>query len=100
MVKLVTFKTNQTILADVSYNEDMTAVILAKPVQVIVQPTQQGNNMGFAPFLDYCEEFDKGIVFLADDILTITTPVRELLNQYNKVFGSGIEVVSSIARIK
>jgi hypothetical protein len=93
-VKLITFKTNQTILGDVDYVGGEYTV--KQPVQVILQPTKDGPMMGFSPFLDFCEEFKTGIKFSASDILTVTTPITELTNQYSQVFGAGIEIVSSI----
>jgi hypothetical protein len=95
-LKLLTFKTNQTILGDVEYISGVYTV--KKPVQVIVQPTKDGPMMGFSPFLDYCLEFSTGIEFVSSDILTVTTPAIELSNQYNQVFGSGIQIASSIPK--
>lgn len=95
-LKLITFKTNQTILGEVEYSGEVYTV--KKPVQVIVQPTKDGPMMGFSPFLDYCLEFSTGIEFVSSDILTVTTPAIELSNQYNQVFGSGIQIASSIPR--
>ena len=96
--KLITFKTNQTILAQID-NTDGTEFVAKEPVQVIVQPTKDGPMMGFAPFLEYAQEFKSGIKFSMSDVLCITTPVRELENQYNQVFGSGIQIASSIPKI-
>lgn len=98
MIKLLTFKTNQTIICDLTVL-DSDGVMAVNPVQVIVQPAQTGPMIGFAPFIEYCEEFKTGITFNTDDILCVTTPVRALLNEYNKMFGSGIEIVSSISKI-
>ena len=95
-VKLLTFKTNQTIIGDVEYVGGEYTV--KQPVQVIVQPTKDGPMMGFSPFLDFCEEFNVGIKFSSSDILTVTTPAPELRNQYNQVFGSGIQIASSIPK--
>ena len=96
-IKLLTFKTNQTILGELDCTSD-TEVTMKKPVQVIMQPTKEGPMMGFAPFLEYCEEFKTGIKFSMDSVLVITTPVRELENQYNQVFGSGIQIASVIPK--
>jgi len=96
--KLVTLKTNHTILAQVS-NTENNSVLLKEPVQVVLQQTQQGPMMGFAPFLEYCEEFNHGIEISMDDVLCITTPSRELVNQYNQVFGSGIQIASAIPKV-
>jgi len=97
-IKLVTFKTNQTILTNIDCVDDNT-ITMKEPVQVIVQPTQQGPMMGFAPFLEYAEEFNTGIKITMDNVLCLTTPSRELENQYNKMFGSGITIASSIPKI-
>jgi hypothetical protein len=96
-VKLLTFKTNQTILADVTEQDN---VVLAKQtVQVVVQPQNGQPMMGFVPFLEFTQEFKTGITFNKSDILTINTPVVELENEYNRLFGSGIEIASSIPKI-
>ena len=96
-IRLITFKTNQTLIGEVDCT-DNNEVIIKQPVQVIMQPTKDGPMMGFAPFLDYAEEFKSGIKFSMDNILVISTPVRELENQYNQVFGSGIQIASVIPK--
>ena len=96
-VKLITFKTNQTVMADVT--EQVDVVVAKQTVQVVVQPQNGQPMMGFVPFLEYTEEFKTGIEFNKSDILTINTPVRELENEYNRLFGSGIEIASSIPKI-
>ena len=97
-IKLVTLKTNHTLMAEVDCT-DNNEVKLKQPVQLIVQQTQQGPMMGFNPFLDYAEEFLTGIKVSMDDVLTINTPSTELVNQYNKIFGSGIQIASVIPKM-
>ena len=97
-IKLVTFKTNQTIMASIDCVDDNT-ITMKEPVQVIIQPTKDGPMMGFSPFLDYAMEFNTGIKIMMNDVLCITTPSRELENQYNKVFGSGIQIASAIPKV-
>lgn len=97
-IKLVTLKTNHTLLADIDCI-DKTTIELKEPVQVVVQPTKDGPMMGFVPFLDYSTEFKTGIKFSMEDVLCLTTPSRELENQYNQVFGSGITIASAIPKI-
>lgn len=97
-LKLVTFKTTQTLIGEVDCN-DKNEIIIKQPVQVIVQPTKDGPVMGFAPFLEFASEFKTGIKISMDNILCITEPVRELENQYNKVFGAGIEIASVIPKV-
>ena len=101
-IKLITFKTNHTILGDVDEqlsNKLFNDFKIKKPVQVVVQPTKEGPMMGFAPFLDYAEEFVSGIELNKNDVLCVTTPSRELENQYNQVFGSGIQIASAIPKV-
>ena len=73
-------------------------ISLKQPVQVILQNTQQGPMMGFAPFLDFAEEFLTGIKISMDNVICITTPTTELVNQYNKVFGSGIQIAAAMPK--
>jgi len=99
-LKLITFKTNHTILGET--NEQTAFVEVTKPVQVVsIPPSPQNPNGGvaFAPFLEYCDEFKTGIRIERSDILTMTTPVRDLENQYNQIFGSGITIASSIPKM-
>lgn len=97
-IKLLTFRTNQTLIGELDCTSD-TEVVIKKPVQVVVQPTKEGPMMGFAPFLEYAEEFNTGIKITMDTVLCITTPVRELENQYNQTFGSGIQIASVIPKV-
>lgn len=96
-IKLITFKTAHTILGDVT--EFSGGYTVKEPVQVIMQPSKEGPMMAFAPFLEFSQEFKTGITVSEDDVLCITTPVRELENQYNQVFGSGIQIASAIPKV-
>lgn len=92
-VQLLTFKTQQTIIGDITEDGDFYKI--KKPTQVYIQPSQEDPSrtmMGFAPYLEFCEEYLTGIKIPKEQVLTITTPVKDLLNQYNKVFGSGIQM--------
>jgi hypothetical protein len=72
--------------------------MVKQPVQVIVQPTKDGPMMGFSPYLEFAEEFKTGIDIPKDVVQSVTTPIVELSNQYNQVFGSGIQIASSIPK--
>ena len=89
----ITFKTHQTIIGEVVDQGDI-GVKVKNPMQVIAVPPRSANDpggVGFAPYLAFVEEFDKGITFNNNDILTINTPVSDLLAQYRKMF-SRIEI--------
>jgi hypothetical protein len=99
-IKLITLKTNHTLMGSVV--EKDTVVTITEPVQVVNVPPRAANEqagIAFMPFLEFSNEFRTGIDINKADILTSSTPVVELENQYNQVFGSGIQIASSIPKI-
>jgi hypothetical protein len=99
-LKLVTFKTNHTILGSVE--EVLGQLVVKKPVQVVsVPPTAQNPQGGiaFSPFVEYAQEFESGFKIDSKDVLMVSTPVTELENQYNHVFGSGIQIASTLPKL-
>ena len=99
-IKCITFKTHQTIIAEV-LDEGDVGVLVKNPVQVISVPPRSANDpggVGFAPYLAFVEEFDKGITIKNEDILTINTPVADLLENYRKMF-SRIELAPAGLRL-
>ena len=89
----ITFKTHQTIIGEMIEQGDV-GVLVRNPMQVIAVPPRSATDpggVGFAPYLAFVEEFDKGINFKNADILTVNTPVSDLLAQYRKMF-SRIEI--------
>jgi hypothetical protein len=98
-VKLITFKTNQTLIGSVTESDVLGTVTVREPVQVVVVPPRSQTDQGgiaFSPYLEYSNEFKVGISFNKSDILCINTPVVELENQYNQIFGSGIQIASKL----
>lgn len=95
MLKLITLKTNHTLLGSV---EELGDSVIKKPVQVVTQMTKEGPMIGFVPFLEFAQEFETGIRIQREDILCKTLPVVELENQYNQMFGSGIQIASTIPK--
>lgn len=101
-IKLVTFKTNHTIMGDVTESTKDSFITVKQPVQVVSVPPRSANDPGsvaFSPFLEYADEFKTGFKINSSDVLIISTPVRELENQYNQIFGSGIQIASAIPKI-
>lgn len=97
-VKLITFKTNHTMMADVDCVDEKT-ITIKHPVQVVMQPTKEGPMVNFIPFLEFAKEFKTGIKISMNDVLCLTTPVVEIENQYNQIFGSGITIASAIPKV-
>lgn len=98
-LQLITLKTNHTLLGEV--NDDRLNLVIKKPVQVIGVPPSAQNPQGgiaFSPFVEYAEEFVTGFSINIEDVLFFSTPVKELMNQYNEIFGSGIQIASTLPR--
>jgi len=101
-IKLVTFKTNHTIMGDVTESSTDSFITVKQPVQVVSVPPRSATDPGsvaFSPFLEYADEFKTGFKINNADVLIVSTPVRELENQYNQIFGSGIQIASSIPKV-
>lgn len=100
-IKLITFKTNHTIIGKVDINKEAGYVTIKNPVQVIVVPPKSAEDQGgiaFSPYIEFAQEFTSGFKISAEDVLMINTPVVELENQYNRVFGSGIEIAKTMPK--
>lgn len=99
-IKLITLKTNHTIMGDVSEGDGF--ITIKKTVQVITVPPSVQNPQGgvaFTPFVEFAQEFRTGFKIYTQDILFVSTPVVELENQYNEIFGSGIQIASTIPKV-
>ena len=99
-IKLITFNTQQTIIAEIVEEDDMNFLV-KNPVQVISVPSRSANDpggVGFAPYLAYSEEFDKGIHIKNENIFCVTTPIPDLLSQYIRMF-SRIEIVPASLKL-
>ena len=104
-VKLVMFNSGLQILGNFeNKGDDGKSVTISKPVQLVMMPSQDPAakqwqvNMAFAPFLQYTEEWEKGVTFMVADMLTVVTPARELENNYNTTFGTGLLLPPGVGR--
>lgn len=71
------------------------SVTVKSPAAVFTQQQNGQVMMGFSPFLEYSMEFSSGIVLKKEDILCVLTPNTEVMNEYNKYFGSGIQIATA-----
>ena len=76
------------------------SITIERPSQVAMMPSKDGNpnsmSVGLLPWIPYSDE-DK-FVIQKDKIVTSFTPAIDLINNYNRIFGSGIQITSSITR--
>ena len=100
-IKLVALKTNHILIADTISHEFEDFVTIKKPAQTVMQPGPNGmGSLMMVPFCEFSTEFSTGFHIKKSDILFVTTPIVELENQYNEVFGSGITIASTIPTIR
>lgn len=103
-VKFLMFNNGLQVLGTLEKkDEDGKSVTISKPVQLVMipneDPSKKGQvNMAFAPFLQYVVEWESGVSFMVSDILTVATPARELENNYNTAFGSGLLLPPGVGR--
>ena len=61
---------------------------------VVMQQTQQGMGIALMPFMPYAD----GNVSLSRNTITATAePSQNMVNEYNRIFGSGIQVAPASA---
>ena len=76
------------------------SISIEDPAQVAMMPSQGGapNSMsiGLLPWIPFSEE--SKFVISKDKIVTSYTPSVDLINNYNRLYGSGIQITSSIIK--
>ena len=90
MIKIVKMITGEELIADVTGSEILT---LSKPCVLQMVPSRQNPDqpmMGMFPYAPYTE--DHCLDVDVEKIVWDAKPVKELYNQYNSAFGSGIQL--------
>lgn len=100
-IKLLTFRSLQTVIADVRDFDTPQGKMynLIRPLFVATQPTQQGQQLIFIPFLEWSQEWEDGIDFPASEFITTNTPLNDVAEQYRKMF-STIEIANAMPKFK
>ena len=66
---------------------------LSDPAAIVIQQTAKGVGVALAPYMPYAKS---EITLYASAIVSESTPNLDMENEYSRIFGSGIQVVSSI----
>jgi hypothetical protein len=88
-IKLIKFSSGEEIIATIiSVGEGAT--VIKDGVTLVYHQTKEGTvSVGFSPFMPYHE----GTVAVYHSAMAAITDVKqELLNEYNRIYGSGIVV--------
>jgi len=91
MIEIIKLITGEELIADVDHSNG--EVTLNKPCQLQIVPSKSDPSqpmMGMFPYAPYA---DKHIIDVnIEHVVWTATPVKELYNQYNSAFGSGIQL--------
>lgn len=86
-IRLVIMSTGEHIIGFVPKVTD-DFVTIEKPVSLVPDPNSNGRSMMFIPYLQFCVE--KEADFPVREIRHILTPQEQLVDGYDKQFGSGL----------
>ena len=89
-VKLLRLKSGEDIIADVTLVDTEDTIKLENPAILMPMGDPKGGQMqmGFGPWAPFSDQ--KEFEIPRDWLVFISTPGKDLLNQYNSMFGSGI----------
>ena len=96
-VNVLRLSTGEEIIAtveDVETTSTRGNVYELSDVAVLI-PTES-NSLGLAPFMAYTEVASRGMVIAEKDIMFVTTPVEQLLQQYQNMFSKVVTQSPSI----
>lgn len=92
--KVYKLSSGEEIIAEV-FNILGEVIILKNPAIIIMQQTQQGMGIGLAPFMPYAEE--EKVTINKSAIVAESTPATNMVNEYSRIFGSGIQIAPASA---
>ena len=69
-------------------------VQIKNPAVVMMQRTESGVGVALMPYMPYC---DGNVHFYNSSIVAEGTPSQNMVNEYNRIFGSGIQVAPASA---
>lgn len=79
-------------------DSSVSSISIEDPAQVAMMPSQGGTpnsmSIGLLPWIPFSEE--SKFIIQKDKIVTSYTPSVDLINNYNRLYGSGIQIASSI----
>jgi hypothetical protein len=89
-IKIIKLISSEEIIADVDQGASVTLV--SDPALIVYQRGEKGMGCGLAPYMAFTE----GKIEINNHaIAAIAVPQQDLINEYNRIFGSGIVVASA-----
>ena len=69
---------------------------LESPATILMQQTKEGVGLALMPYMPYA---DGKVKLFSQSIATEGTPSNNMINEYNRLFGSGIEIAPASALV-
>lgn len=93
-ITCIRFIGGEEIIGGVVTSDDTTYTV-RDPAGIHMIPNQTTGQMqlGLLPWLPYSDQ--REFVVMKDKIITVHKPSVDILNNYNRLFGSGIEIASA-----
>lgn len=76
------------------FNPLADVVEIKNPAVVMLQRTEQGVGVALMPYMPYC---DGNITFSKNTMVAEGEPSQNMVNEYNRIFGAGIQVAPASA---
>lgn len=94
MIKVIKLSTGEELMGEIDNNYVIKNPCILQMVPSRSDPSKAA--MALIPYANYLD--DSRIEISTEHIVWEGEPVEELYNQYNSIFGSGIQLASSILR--
>jgi hypothetical protein len=91
MIKVFKMISGEELISKVTDRTDV-GYVLDSPAVIMMQQTETGVGVGIAPYMPYATG---DVTLYASAIASEGTPDVKMENEYNRIFGSGIQVVSA-----
>lgn len=93
MIKCLKLVTGEEVIGD--YEENETSVKLGNAAAIMMLPNPTGKlNIGLVPFLPYSD--DNHYIIDKQHIIITHLPSTDLMNSYNRLYGSGIQIAGGM----
>lgn len=90
MIKVFKLINGEELIAKVESNS--FGWVLTDPAAIVIQQTDKGVGVGLAPYMPYALG---EITLNKTAIISEATPNLNMENEYNRIFGSGIQIVAT-----
>jgi hypothetical protein len=91
-IKVFKLVTGEEIIAEI-FNWFDANIELKNPAVIVMQQTQQGVGVGLMPFMPYSTG---NVKVYRVSLVSEAEPDVKMINEYNRIFGSGIQIVNSL----